>query len=62
MVVLNQKYSIKIRKYESALQGSLFADNISVDVYENLIKSVSESHTTALDKYIDLKKEILRFR
>lgn len=48
----------KIRKYESALQGSLFADNISVDVYENLIKSIDEN-IHVLDKYIELKKKFL---
>ena len=56
--VKSEIFYAKIRKYESALQGSLFADNISVDVYENLIKSVSES-IPALDKYIDLKKKFL---
>ncbi|MGM9531171.1 M3 family oligoendopeptidase, partial [Intestinibacter sp.] len=56
--VKSEIFYAKIRKYESALQGSLFADNISVDVYENLIKSVSEN-IPALDKYIDLKKKFL---
>ncbi|MDY2735474.1 oligoendopeptidase F [Intestinibacter sp.] len=56
--VKSEIFYAKIRKYESALQGSLFADNISVDVYENLIKSVSEN-IPALDKYVDLKKKFL---
>ncbi|MGM9535234.1 MAG: oligoendopeptidase F [Intestinibacter sp.] len=56
--VKSEIFYAKMRKYESALQGSLFADNISVDVYENLIKSVSEN-IPALDKYIDLKKKFL---
>ena len=56
--VKSEIFYAKMRKYESALQGSLFADNISVDVYENLIKSVSEN-IPALDKYIDLKKKLL---
>ena len=56
--VKSEIFYAKMRKYESALQGSLFADNISVDVYENLIKSVSEN-IAALDKYIDLKKKFL---
>ena len=29
----------KTRKYESALQGSLFQDDVSVEVYANLISS-----------------------
>ena len=56
--VKSEIFYAKMRKYESALQGSLFADNISVDVYENLIKSVSEN-IPALGKYIDLKKKLL---
>ena len=56
--VKSEIFYAKMRKYESALQGSIFADNISVDVYENLIKSVSEK-IPALDKYIDLKKKLL---
>ena len=56
--VKSEIFYAKMRKYESALQGSLFNDDISVDVYENLIKSVSEN-IPALDKYIDLKKKFL---
>ena len=49
----------KIRKYESALQGSLFQDDVSVEVYTNLIKAVDESLDT-LNEYIDLKKKFLK--
>lgn len=48
----------KIRKYESALQASLFQDDISVDVYNNLIAAVDEN-LDALNKYVDLKKKFL---
>ena len=48
----------KIRKYKSALEASLFQDDISVDVYNNLIKAVDESLDT-LNKYVDLKKMFL---
>lgn len=48
----------KIRKYESALQASLFQDDISVDVYNNLIVAVDEN-LDALNKYVDLKKKFL---
>ncbi|MGX4601378.1 oligoendopeptidase F [Faecalimicrobium sp. JNUCC 81] len=48
----------KIRKYESALQASLFQDDISVDVYNNLIAAVDEN-LSALNKYVDLKKKFL---
>ena len=48
----------KTRKYESALQGSLFQDNVSVNVYNNLIDAVHENLDT-LNDYIDLKKKFL---
>lgn len=48
----------KTRKYQSALQGSLFQDNVSVDVYNNLIDAVHENLDT-LNDYIDLKKKFL---
>ncbi len=48
----------KMRKHNSAIEGSLFADNINVEVYNNLIDAVHES-IPALNKYIDIKKKIL---
>ena len=48
----------KTRKYQSALQASLFKDDISVSVYNNLIDAVSESLDT-FNKYLNLKKEFL---
>ena len=48
----------KARKYESALYASLFKDNISVDVYNNLIKAVDENLDT-LNRYVDIKKKFL---
>ena len=48
----------KIRKYESALEASLFQDDISIDVYNNLIKSVNEN-LDILNKYIEIKKKLL---
>lgn len=48
----------KIRKYESALKASLFQDDISTDVYDNLIAVVDENLDT-LNKYVDIKKKLL---
>lgn len=48
----------KTRKYESALQGSLFQDDVSVDVYNNLIEAVHEN-LNSLNKYCNLKKKFL---
>ena len=48
----------KARKYESALYASLFQDDISVDVYNNLIKAVDEN-LDSLNKYVEIKKKFL---
>ena len=56
--IKSEIFYAKTRKYESALQASLFQDDISVEVYNNLIAAVDEN-LDALNKYIDLKKELL---
>ncbi|RDY26588.1 oligoendopeptidase F [Romboutsia weinsteinii] len=48
----------KIRKYNSALEASLFQDDISKDVYTNLIDAVDEN-LDSLNKYVDIKKKLL---
>lgn len=48
----------KVRKYNSALEASLFQDDVSIDVYNNLILAVDES-LPILNKYVDLKKKFL---
>ncbi len=48
----------KIRGYHSAMEASLFADNISLEVYNNLIKTVSDN-LSSLFKYYDFKKQAL---
>ncbi len=49
----------KIRNYNSAREASLFADNVTTDIYDNLIDTVSKN-LNVLYKYYDLKKEILK--
>ena len=56
--IKSEIFYAKTRKYESALQGSLFQDNVSVDVYNNLIDAVHANLDT-LNDYIDLKKKFL---
>ena len=56
--IKSEIFYAKIRKYESALQASLFQDDISVDVYNNLILAVDEN-LDALNKYVDIKKKFL---
>ena len=56
--IKSEIFYAKNKKYDSALQGSLFQDNVSVDVYNNLIEAVHENLDT-LNDYIELKKKFL---
>ncbi len=49
----------KVRGYNSSLEASLFDDNVSIDVYNNLIDTVSDN-LDKLYRYYDLKKDILK--
>ncbi|MFW5961395.1 MAG: oligoendopeptidase F [bacterium] len=48
----------RARKYDSALESALDNDNISTDVYNNLIDTIS-SNLDPLHQYMQLKKEML---
>ena len=48
----------KIRGYNSAIEASLFNDNININVYNNLINIVSDN-LDSLFKYYDFKKQVL---
>ena len=54
----NRFYSI-VRKYPSSLAASLDNDNISVNVYDNLIKTVNKN-LPLLDRYLKLRKKVLK--
>lgn len=47
-----------IRKYNSSLEASLFDDNISLDIYNNLINTINNNLEPLYD-YYKLKKECL---
>ncbi len=49
----------KIRNYNSALEASLYSDNISTEIYDNLISTVS-NNLKPLMNYYALKKDILK--
>lgn len=56
---INEEISIsKIKKYNSAIECSLYKDEINIDVYNNLISSVNDG-MNVLYKYYDLKKKVL---
>lgn len=48
----------RARKYNNSLEASLDDDNISVEVYDNLINSISDN-LAPLHEYMELKKEML---
>lgn len=48
----------KVRKHPSALEKSLFADNVPLEVYKNLIKTVKKN-LDPMDKYLELKQDML---
>lgn len=49
----------KLRHYNSSLEASLFDDNVSVEIYNNLIDTIS-NNLDVLYKYFDLRKDILK--
>lgn len=53
----NSKIS-KLKHYNSSIEASLYSDNISISVYDNLINTVNEN-LDVLYKYYDLKKNVL---
>nr|WP_207723612.1 MULTISPECIES: oligoendopeptidase F [Paeniclostridium] len=57
--IKSEIFYAKMRNYKSAIESSLFQDDISVDVYNNLIDAVDES-LDALNKYIDIRKKYLK--
>jgi oligoendopeptidase F len=48
----------KARKYESALHAGLHSDNVSVDVYKNLISAIHEA-LPSMYKYMEIKRKKL---
>lgn len=48
-------YYARVRKYESALAGALFPDNVPQAVYDNLIAAVRK-HLPAVHRYYDVRR------
>ncbi|MDD4188599.1 MAG: oligoendopeptidase F [Eubacteriales bacterium] len=57
--VKKDKFFSEIRKYNSSMEASLDSDNISPDVYNNLIDTV-DKNMKLLHRYVDLRKKILK--
>jgi oligoendopeptidase F len=49
----------KVRKYPSALEMSLYGDNIDKEVYTNLIDTIHES-LPLMHRYMELRKKLLK--
>ena len=56
--VLLDIYNTKVRSYKSSIEASLFADNVPISVYDNLIKSVHNNLST-LHRYYDTRQRIM---
>ncbi|MCG8587205.1 MAG: oligoendopeptidase F [Pirellulales bacterium] len=54
-------YYAKARNYPSALESALYADNVPMSVYDNLIASVHKN-LPALHRYYDLRRRKMRLR
>lgn len=59
-IKLSQAFS-KIRNYTDSLEASLFEENISRKVYENLIESI-HNNLNYLHEYMNLKKKLLKLK
>jgi len=51
-------YAARVRHYPSAVEAALFADNVPIAVYDQLIAAV-HAHLPAVHRYYDLRKRIL---
>lgn len=53
------RFFASVRKYDSSLQASLDSDNISIDVYDNLIETINKN-LHLLHRYLKLRKKALK--
>lgn len=56
--VKKDNFNARIRKYDSARQAALAANNIPESVYDNLVSTVNE-HLHLLHRYVKLRKKVL---
>lgn len=56
--VKEDNYLAKVHKFSSAVEASLFDDDISLDVYDSLIKTVHEN-LEPLYSYLDFRRQFL---
>ena len=51
-------YAARVRRYPSAVEAALHADNVPLAVYDNLVAAV-RAHLPAVHRYYDLRKRVL---
>ncbi len=56
--VLRDVYTSRVRGFKSSREASLFPDNVPLEVYDNLVASVSEN-LKPLHRYYSLRKKVL---
>ncbi|MGG1573332.1 oligoendopeptidase F [Fictibacillus sp. NRS-1165] len=56
--VKKDNFFARTRKFESAREAALHSNNISEEVYENLVKTVND-HLHLLHRYVDIRKRAL---
>ncbi len=59
--VLQDIYQARVRNYSSALEASLFADNVPVTVYDNLIRTVHRNLDTVYH-YLNVRQRALKLK
>ena len=59
--VLQDVYQARVRNHSSAREAALFADNVPVSVYDNLIETVHE-HLPTVHRYLDVRRKALKIK
>jgi oligoendopeptidase F len=59
--VLQDVYVARARNYPGALKAALFADNVPVAIYDNLVKTV-RANLDSVHRYLDLRKRVLKLK
>ena len=57
--VLTNVQIAKLRKYNSAIEASLYSDNVDLKIYNNLVNTVNDN-LDVLFKYYNLRKNVLK--
>lgn len=58
--VKNFVFQAKTRKYKNSMEYSLKPNNIPIEVYTNLVESISNNLKTSLHRYVGIKKKLLK--